>query len=127
MIIEHFGGRDECKTIEDLERILKMRYGNAVNEYWIYGEDTFPCLAVLVKDNCASLTYFPNDNHAGFCSITMDDNVDNDGTTIFYVNTPTEEIEVDNGCIVPFANALEAVKEFFVSLSKPSCLEWVEL
>jgi hypothetical protein len=128
LTVEHFGGTAECKTLEELEKILKIRYGTGVNEYWICEEgeeNPYPWLAVLINNEYATLTYFPDEGHPGYQSVGK--NTDLDEYTIFYVNTPTEEIEVANKFIVPFSKALEAIKEYFLILSIPNCLEWNEL
>ena len=127
LVVEHFGGTVECKTIGELEKILEIRYGTGVNEYWIYGKEKNPCLAVLVNNKYATLTYFPEEEHPGYQSVGKDTDLDFDEYTIFYVNTPTEEMEVHNFSVISFSKALEATKEFFLSLSIPNCLEWDEL
>jgi len=71
MKISHFGGTVECKTIEDLDIVLNMRYGLGVNEFWISHEHEIPCLAILVNNNYANLTYFSEDGHPGFQSVGM--------------------------------------------------------
>ena len=50
-----------------------------------------------------------------------------DGYMVFYTNTPEEEIEVSTSMVVAWDSALEAAKEFFTRLVKPTCLEWEEL
>ena len=127
MKVSHFGGIVDCETINSMLSILNLRYGKGVNEFWIYGEDRFPCLAILVNNDYANLTYFPEDGHPGFQSIAMDTDLNMKDISIFYTNTPDEEIEIDNDAIVPFSRAVEATKEFFTSLSLPTCLKWLEL
>jgi len=80
-----------------------------------------------VNNDYANLTYFPEDGHPGFQSIAMDTDLNMKDISIFYTNTPDEEIEIDNDAIVPFSRAVEATKEFFTSLSLPTCLKWLEL
>ena len=78
MKISHFGGISECKSIEDFESILNVRYGSVVNEFWISDEEEMPCLAILVNNDFASLTYFPEDGHPGFQSVGMDTDLELD-------------------------------------------------
>jgi hypothetical protein len=127
MKVSHFGGTVFCATIEDQATILNIRFGTGVNEYWISGEDDNPCLAILVKDDYANLTFFPEDGHPGFQSVGMGTDLNMEEITVFNTNTPNEEMEVNNDSIVPFTMALEAAKEFFASLTMPTCLEWIEL
>jgi hypothetical protein len=50
-----------------------------------------------------------------------------DNVTVFYTNTPEEEIEVLNDSVVPFSSAQSAVEEFCQTLMLPGCIEWFEL
>lgn len=127
MKVSHFGGMIDCETVETLEQVLNMRYGSGVNEFWISGEEENPCLAVLVNNDYANLTYFPDDGHPGFQSIGMETGLDQHEISIFYTNTPEEEIEVNNDTVIPFSKALEAAKEFFTSTGMPKSIEWLEL
>jgi hypothetical protein len=129
MIIEHFGGEVKCNTIEELGSVLQMRYGDGVNEYWIYISDETrnPCLAVLVKDNYANLTYFPEDGHPGFQSVGKDTGLDSEVIVMFNCNSPGEEMEISADYVVPFSVAIQAVKEFFAAQIMSKCLEWDEL
>ena len=127
MKVSHFCGITDCNTVEELESVLSIRCGDGVNEFWISGDKDIPCLAVLVNNDYANLTYFPEDGHPGYQSIGMDTDLRPEGTTIFYTNTQDEEIEVYNDTVVPFAKALEAVKEYFITSTIPSCIKWREL
>ena len=127
MKISHFGGVVECKTIEELKNVLNMRYGDEVNEFWISGEEENPCLAILVNKGYATLTYFPEDGHMGFQSVGMDTDLEADGISVFYTNTPEEEMEINNDAIIPFSKALGAIIEFFETMHLPKSIEWVEM
>lgn len=124
MKISHFGGIVECKTIEDLGNVLNMRYGDGVNEFWISGKEDDPCLAVLVNKDHANITYFSEDGDIGLQSAGMDTNLDPNGMTIFYTNTPDEEIEVSNSAVIPFSKAIGVIKEFFETMDLPKSIEW---
>jgi hypothetical protein len=116
MKVSHFGGTVDCKKFNDLNFILNIKYGSRVNEFWISGEDDYPCLVILVNNDYANITYFPEDGHPGFQSIGMGTDLSPGGVTIFYTNTPNEEIEIRNDTIVPFPKAMEAAKEYFFHL-----------
>ena len=53
--------------------------------------------------------------------------LDEDGISIFYTNTDSEEIEVANYSIIEIEDAVSAVKEFFETQQLPKCIEWEEL
>lgn len=129
MRIKHFGGIEIVSTLSEFESILNLRYGENANEFWITKNEIEenPCLAILVKDNYANVTFFPNYDHMGFQSLSPDDSEKDDEYMVFYTNTPEEEIEVSTSMVVAWDSALEAAKEFFTTLVKPTCLEWEEL
>ena len=97
--ITHFGGTVDCTTTVELKNILNTRYGENSNNFWIAGNEKYPLLSILVKDDF----------------------------TDFYVNTPTEIVSVENNFVIPFSTAPKAAEEFFLTLSKPSCIGWFEL
>jgi hypothetical protein len=125
--IEHFGGADEVSTLPSLDRVLSARYGQDANEFWLFGEPKHPSLSILVRGKLASLTYFPDEAHPGFTSEGNVPALDPDGDSIFYTNTPREEIEISNAAVVTVESALKAAHDFFLDRGLPSSLEWDEL
>jgi hypothetical protein len=113
----------------DVERILLKRYGEGVNALWLYHEPREkPLLLILVNGQLANLDYFSDEEgHPGYHSIGNMPSLPSDGTTVFFMNSPTEEEHVYNGAIVPFADALAAAEEFLVSTELPPSIEWFEL
>ena len=126
MNVWHFGGEVECKTIEELDSILNIRYETMKNEFLIYGNEKYPYLAILVNHDYAFITFFPEDEGILYQSIGMNTTLNPNNMSIFYNGTPTNEIEIDNDFVVPFAKAREAAIEFFTTLSLPVCIEWSE-
>ncbi|OUM58561.1 hypothetical protein PIROE2DRAFT_64322 [Piromyces sp. E2] len=127
MIIEHFGGKVEVFNIEEIEKILLIRYGNNVNEFWLTIDKKIPCLAILVNNDKATITYFIKEGHPGFQSLNKNTNNDNNKYSVFYTNTPTEEIEIDNNNVISIDLVNDVVKEFYNTHQKPTCIEWMEL
>jgi len=129
MRIKHFGGIEIVSTLSEFESILNLRYGGNANEFWITKNETEenPCLAILVRDKYANVTFFPSYDHMGFQSLSPINSEKDDGYLVFYTNTPEEEIEVNDSMVVTWDSALEAAKEFFITLAKPTCMEWEEL
>ena len=127
MEITHFGGKEECNSIEELYAILKKRYGNNANEFWISYNEKVPCLGVMVKDKYAYIQYFPDKDSAGFVGMTNDSDLPLDEIVIFYTNTINEEIEVFNEMVVPFSKAEEVIVEFYNNSTMSECLKWNEL
>jgi len=132
MIIEHFGGQVEISSIEEIEKVLTTRYGNEVNEFWltIDKDKKYPCLAILINHDKATLTYFIKEGHPGFQSINksvIKDIKENNNFSIFYTNTITEEIEIDNDNVISIDFVNSIVEEFYNTHEKPTCIDWVEL
>ena len=127
MKIEHFGGFIECNEIKEFESILNIRYGKGANEFWIYGENRYPCLSIMVNCEYAYLHFFPEHKHPGFQSIGMNTDLPEGEMSIFYTNTIDEEIEIINDAVIPFSTAVTAAKEFFITSELPKCIEWFEL
>lgn len=127
MIIEHFEGKNECNSLENIDDILTRRTHKGVNEFIINGEQKFPYMVVLVNDYYAYLHFYKEDDDPGFRSIGADTDLEKDGDSIFYTNTDNEEVTIENISVVPFSNALMAVKQFFETSDMPRCIEWDEL
>lgn len=127
MLVEHFMGKKECKSIEELEEVLEVRTKKNVNEFIISSESYFPYMVMSVKNDYACLNYFWEDNNPGYSSIGDGTDLDEDGISIFYTNTDEEEIEVANYSIMSVSKAVMAVKEFFETGTLPKCIEWEEL
>lgn len=124
MTISHFGGSFSGISAEEADDILKIRFGNGVNEYWISLEGEYPCLAVMINGGLGSVTYFPDDKCAGSQSYGGE----NAGKTVtFYTNSPEEITELDGRYTVSSALALRAAREFVFTGIRPVCIEWVEL
>ena len=124
MRVEHFGGTDQIRDAAGLCELLKKRYGDDVNEFFISGEDLYPLLSILVRGSVACLHFFPQADHPGFISVGAKKR---DGVLVFYTNTPTEEIEVDARAGIPFEQAQTAAKEFLELGSMPAFVQWKEL
>ncbi len=127
MTIKHFGGIETAKKIDEVREVLRKRYGDDVNEFWItYDNQENPCLAILVNKEFANVTYFPDAESLGFQSVGTPSGFNPDGFSVFYTNTPEEEIEVSNSAIIPFEVALQVALEFFHNPMLPNCIEWSE-
>ncbi|MCI8554583.1 MAG: hypothetical protein HFJ80_06530 [Clostridiales bacterium] len=50
-----------------------------------------------------------------------------DGISIFYTNTPTEEMEIYNDYVIPKALARTVVKDFVETGEMSACVDWEEL
>ena len=124
MKITHFGGVEECNSIEELHTILKKRYGNNANEFWISCGEKFPYLGMMVKDKYAYIQYFPDEDSAGFVGMINNNDPPLEEIVIFYTNTINEEIEVFNEMVVPFSKAEEVIVVFYNNSNLLEHLKW---
>jgi hypothetical protein len=63
----------------------------------------------------------------GLQSVGIGTNLVSDEVSIFYTNTPEEEIEIRTDVVIPFCKAVKAAEEFFETKTLPECIEWLEL
>lgn len=83
-------------------------------------------MSVLVNGDIACVQYFPYEDHPGYISKAASLPVVA-GEAVFYVNTPTEEIEISGYQVVSVGDAQMAAKEFFSSGELPKAILWEEL
>lgn len=125
----HFLGKSICTTMDEVLTTLDQSV-DGVNEFYIAQDHTlYPYLTVLINGSYAYVTCVPDEEAAGsqaFCdNVEMD--LDPDGISIFYINTPTEEIEIYNDYVIPKSLAVQIVKEFVETGKMSNCIEWEEL
>ncbi len=100
IILEHFEGKSICKTLEDVNKILNKTV-NGVNDFIIYREETlYPYLQLLIKGDKAFAYFFPDEEAAGYEACNANISTDDNNITIFYMNTPTEEMHVPNRYVI---------------------------
>lgn len=129
MKIHHFLGNAVCETIEDVENALAQSV-NGVNEFFIVKEHTmFPYLTVLVNGAYAYVYCVPTEEAAGSLAFSEDaqTGLDPDGISVFYTNTPTEEIEIYNDYVIPRELAVQVVKDFAENGAMSDRVQWDEL
>lgn len=126
MIVEHFMGKKECKSVDELEKVLEIRNPNKTNEFIITGEDYYPYLVITVKENYAVINYMKQEGSSyiakGGTSV-----LGSNGSTIFNSCSETEEMEMDNYYVLDFLLAKEIAKEFFYNKELPQNVKWDEL
>ena len=129
MKIHHFLGDALCETPEDVEKEL-ARSVDGVNEFFIVKEHTmFPYLTVLVNGAYAYVYCVPTEEAGGWLAFSEDaeTGLDPDGISVFYVNTPTEEIEICNDYVIPKELAVQVVKDFAETGTMSDRVQWDEL
>lgn len=129
MKLHHFLGNSVCETVEELEEALAQSV-DGVNEYFIVKEHTmFPYLTVLINGPYAHVYCVPTEEAAGSLAFSEDTEtgLDPDAISIFYTNTPTEEIEIYNDYVIPKELAVQVVKDFAENGAMSDRVQWDEL
>jgi hypothetical protein len=130
MRIEDFNGIiHHASDIEEIDNILRKRYGKGVNEFWIsHGDERFPVISLQVSGRLACLHYIPRKRHAGFVSLgdLKSLGLEPGGETTFYVG-PTTPIWALNEQVISFSDALKVVHEFSANPALPKSIRWFEL
>ena len=129
IMIHHFLGESICTTMDDVQKTLEQSI-DGVNEFLIAQKhDLYPYLTVLVNGIYANVTFVPSEESAGLQAVSDDTETDlePDGISVFYTNTPSEETEVYNDYVIPKNLAVQIVKEFAETGTMPNCTEWDEL
>ena len=101
-----------------------------MNEFLIaQNHNIYPYLTVLINGLYANVTLVPSEESAGFEAFSDDTkmDLDPDGISIFYTNTPSEEIEISNDYVIPKNLAIQIAKEFVDNGNLSDCVEWDEL
>lgn len=127
--IHHFLGDALCETAEEVAEAL-ARSVNGVNEFFIVKEHTmFPYLTVLVNGAYAHVYCVPTEEAGGWLAFSNDveTGLDPDGISVFYTNTPTEEIEIYNDYVIPKDLAVQVVKDFAENGTMSNLVQWDEL
>lgn len=129
MMVNHFLGKVICKTIEELEETLAQSV-DGVNEFFIVKEHTmFPYLTVLINGAYAHVYCVPTEEAAGSPAFSENaqTGLDPDGISVFYTNTPTEEIEIYNDYVIPKELAVRIVEDFAENGRMSDRVQWDEL
>lgn len=98
---------------------MELRNTNNENEFWISGECSYPCMALLVKGGFAHVSYFPEGGQPGFVSLNQ---ADSSGKTVFI-----KDFEIDSENMVEYNEAVVAVLQFYKSRKMPDNFDWFEI
>jgi len=127
MQVFDFGGKTECKTVEELNLVLANRYGNDANELELYGDQRFPFITILIRGQNACVHYFESEADCGHYAYVDNNELPNDGYTTFYLGSITSETEVSNDLVIPFSLAQTIAHDFFLHLARSEKAKWFEL
>src|SRR5580693_1929477 len=107
MRVQDFTTTIETGNKAELLEALSRRSGQNANEFWLsHGDNKYPAITILAKGDLATLSYFTSDQQPGFRSVGNINGLDPNGFTTFFINK-TEEHEVLNDAVLPFAQAIE--------------------
>jgi len=128
MRFEHFLGTELCDEVDKINDILQQKDANNTNEFWISIDTQFPFMGLLTNNGLAYVHFFDKEGSPGFRALSnCDVGSYLSGTTTFYSNNGSEEIVVENECVLSINKAIEIVKQFYTTKKMPTCVEWDEL
>ncbi len=120
MNIANCDGDFECNTWNELENLIRNSSQNPFDDIWLSGNTDYPCLAILVNGNYASVHYFLNDEGDMWQSVGCGEQ-----DIVFETNGDRTEMPAD--CIITLDKAIECAKQFYDNFDRPVCIEWREL
>lgn len=126
MKFEHFGGTDVCNTAAEIRNILSKQNKDGYNEFWISGDEAFPFMAALTKDEIAYVHFFDEDGSPGLRGMAEEHDTElaPDEITVFYSNNGSEPMYVENCCVIPLRKAIAVIEEFFKTNRLPQMIQW---
>lgn len=126
MKFEHFLGTDICGTADEIGKIMSKQNQDGYNEFWISGDEEFPFMAVLTRNQNAYVHFFDEDGSPGLRGMAEkgDNTLDANDVTVFRSNNGSEQITVENECVIPLEKAIAVVKEFFEAKGLPEIIQW---
>ena len=126
MLIDHFNGTTDCRSDAEIAALLAQRSTEEENEFWLSQPGGFPCMVLSVSANFACLHYFSAENDPGCQSSGYGQGLDPAGLWCFHT-TNGEACAIDTTCVLPLAEALEAVWSFIRTGQLPQQIHWENL
>lgn len=104
---------------EIINHILQNRL--KTDEFWISGNNEYPCMAICINGDYASVNYFEDDNG----NMWMSFNEDNNKKITFIAGG--EEWMPDANAVITLDAAFSCIDEFLSKYERPLCIQWQEL
>lgn len=124
MVVSSNLGTVSCASVEEYKMHMKKCMESiSENEIWCSQngkEEEYPCLAILVKGEHASVHYFAEDNKAMYVSLGDESK----GGTVSFMDG---QYEVPEYQLILAEQAFQCALDFFDSQERPECIEWEEL
>lgn len=109
------------ETVRELVEFIRgRREAFPVDEFWVSGEDAYPCMALLTNGAYANVNYFLNETGDMWLSVG-----DLEKEVTFLAAGVEWPAPADT--VIPFETGIRCVEEFCHTLSRPTCIEWQEL
>jgi len=110
-------------TFQSADDVIKFiraaEQGN--NDFWISGEQPYPCMAVCINGEYAAVNFFQND--AGEMWLSYNDKNQKEVTFI----AEGDEWKPDANAIIALSDAFSCIREFLDTYERPTCIQWQEL
>lgn len=86
-------------------------------EIWISGEDKYPCLTILTSGEKACVNYFGAEESDMWLSRS-------ESTRSEVFTAGGEKWESPADAVIGIDEALQCVREFCITLTRPACIKW---
>ena len=90
------------------------------DEIWIFGEEKYPCIALLTHGEYAAVNYFEQEDGGMWLS---EGRLDKEIAFL----AGGEEWIAPSDAVISLCDALQCVTEFCETGARPSCIHWQEL
>lgn len=120
MKIANNNGDFEISAKEEIETFVRESAENPFDELWVWREEEYPCLGILINGQYAVVDYFQEeDGDMWQSSGCLEENVE--------FRCGGDVSEMPGSEVIPLEKAIACIKEFFDSPARPECIEWNEL
>jgi len=109
-----------CRTVQEVESVIRKSSANPFDDIWISGEEEYPCLAVLLNGRLTCVHFFLNDGGDMWLS---EGNYHEDTEFI----AGGQKTIIPKEYVIPLEKTLECVRQFCDSFERPDCIAWSEL
>ena len=120
-------GEKSVSTAEELESAITAKQLSS-NSFWLSdGDNDYPLLQILIKDDLASLFYFPTEQNSCYQSIGKNTQDPNGEIWFSISKNRADDVTVSSDGIVDIPTAVRAAKEFLAVRSLPVSVDWLKL
>ena len=120
MTIVTMDGEYELDSRNEIMELLHQSAAKPFDDIWVYREQEYPCLAILVNGHSVCIHYFLDNGGKMWQSIGQ-------GSDDMIFRNDGAEISLPGNAITSLDQAIECAVSFAKSADRPDCITWREL